>query len=319
MSITSNVLPTGSSVSPLPKQQKASLDMSGLIRPSFHIPTFRLPEIHVIPKNTITHRSIDSDTNDNTNDTNKDNKDKDKPVIEWTPQDEHSLQVAHLDVLTYMEVYQLYYDNLRMKNKAFRVPIITLSAVTSGASFSFAAMPVTWGNYYHIMIGVISLMVTILSGLEGHFKIPFLTSQAEGVISALLKLSQHTSKLIRIRPEKRTCSPIDELNFVYDTMGEVIQQSGVVVPAYFISRIQHNIEGIVFAKMLARNDPLAAHLARIRQQIDVFSNTKQPYKYIKTPQQLYHDIIGWGTKKLHFPTMNTRPLRHSEVAGEEHV
>lgn len=237
------------------------------------------------------------------------------PSFTWTPEDEHALQIAHLDILTHLETYHLYYDNLRTKNKAFRVPIITLSAVTSGASFSFAAFPKAWNNYFQVGVGVISLVVTILSGLEGHFKIPFLTSQTEGMIAALLNLSQHTSKLLRIRPENRTCSPADEIKYIYETLGDLIQQSGVVIPASFMTRSQTALEGGIFTKLFAKNDPLATHLERIRRDLVVYAQSRFASNHpTRTPQQLYDEIRKWGVKRFRPIPARTTTLPHSKYA-----
>lgn len=173
----------------------------------------------------------------------------------WTEDDNHALSVAHLDVLTYAEAFYLYYDSLRKRSRWFRIPIISLSALTSGASFAFSTFPSKWQVYFQVGVGVASLIVTILSGLEGYFRLAALTNQTEKTIIELAALSQETYAKTKMRDIERG-TPGDTIKTVYMKLSTILNGSAIV-PAEFIAKNFRKLHFGVISSLFAKNAALA--------------------------------------------------------------
>jgi hypothetical protein len=79
------------------------------------------------------------------------------------------MDTIHDSIVTYVEGYYLYHNYLRRRSLQFRVPIIILSALTTGVSFVNVAQ---LSGYVSLVAGMMTLCVTILTGIEGYLKLP---------------------------------------------------------------------------------------------------------------------------------------------------
>lgn len=183
----------------------------------------------------------------------------------WTEDETQALHVAHMDVITYAEAFYLYLDCLRGRALLFRVPIITLSAITSGVSFAFAALPSAWHIYFQVCIGTLSLIVTILTGLEGYLRLPVLTVQTEKTVLDLAHLAQEIYAVSKIRPSDRA-PPGDSIRSTYAKLGGILA-AAAVVPAAFLKRHERKIHNGFVSQIFAKNEPLAAYKRRVAERL----------------------------------------------------
>lgn len=195
----------------------------------------------------------------------------------WSNEDKHALSVAHLDVLTYAEAFYLYYDTLRRRSRWLRIPIISLSAITSGASFAFATFPTRWQVYFQVGVGISSLVVTILSGMEGYFRLGALSNQTEKTIIELAALSQETFAMTRMKDEERG-PPGDTIKSVYMKLATILNGSAIV-PAEFIDKNFDKLSNGVVSMLFAKNESLAY----MKKQIDdaLTQGTRDPREVLQ--------------------------------------
>lgn len=97
------------------------------------------------------------------------------------------LDVLHKCIERYVEGFYLYHDKLRLQSLGFRIPIIVLSALTTGISFINTT---ELSKYLSVVAGSMTLCVTILVGVEGYLKLPQHINSTENVLKHLGKLSR---------------------------------------------------------------------------------------------------------------------------------
>lgn len=97
------------------------------------------------------------------------------------------LAQLHMCVERYVEGFYLYHDKLRSQSLQFRIPIIVLSALTTGVSF---VNTTEISKYYSLAAGSMTLCVTVLTAVEGYLKLPQHTNATENVLKHLGKLSR---------------------------------------------------------------------------------------------------------------------------------
>lgn len=97
------------------------------------------------------------------------------------------MEKLHTAIQTYVEGFYLYHDHLRKRSLQFRIPIIVLSALTTGVSFINVAQ---LSKYVSMAAGVMTLTVTILTGVEGYLKLPQHSNATENTLKSLGRLSR---------------------------------------------------------------------------------------------------------------------------------
>jgi hypothetical protein len=104
-----------------------------------------------------------------------------------------TMDKLHGAIQVYVEGFYLYHDHLRKRSLQFRIPIIVLSALTTGVSFINVAQ---LSSYVSMAAGIMTLAVTILTGVEGYLKLPQHTNATENALKNLGRLSRKAFALM---------------------------------------------------------------------------------------------------------------------------
>lgn len=155
----------------------------------------------------------------------------------WTTIDENVLRDIHAAIAVYIDSFYHYNDYLRRLSIRYRIPIIIFSALSSGASFiNIGIFSTKTQKGINIGVGSISLLVTILTAIEGYLKLPILTNQTDKVLLELGKISHSLYGLISIEPHLRG-EPKDVINNTFNQLGMALSSSPVI-PASQLSKIK---------------------------------------------------------------------------------
>lgn len=118
------------------------------------------------------------------------------------------LEKLHAAIAVYVEGFYLYHNHLRRRSLQFRIPIIVLSALTTGVSFINIA---ELSKYISLVAGSMTLVVTILSGIEGYLKLPQHTNATENALKDLGKLSRRVFAQISMRTPPPTATYMEDM------------------------------------------------------------------------------------------------------------
>lgn len=162
---------------------------------------------------------------------------KSKEGMSWTAADENILRDIHAAIAVYIESFYHYNDYLRKLSIRFRIPIIIFSALSSGASFAnIGIFSENMQKGINLGVGSISLLVTILTAIEGYLKLPVLTNQTDKVLLELGKISHSLYGTISIEPMLRD-DPKDVIKNTFTQLG-IALSSSPVIPASRLAKIK---------------------------------------------------------------------------------
>lgn len=159
---------------------------------------------------------------------------------EWTVADDIVLRNIHRAVSVYVESFYHYNDYLRRLSMRFRIPIIILSAASSGASFGNVSLLPTTQRNVNMIVGCITLFVTILTAIEGYLKLPVLTNQTDKVIMDLGKISHKLYTHLSLHPALRDTPK----KIIVETTNDFTTAitNAPIIPASVLARIKAQIQ-----------------------------------------------------------------------------
>ena len=128
---------------------------------------------------------------------------------------------VHESIKLYVESFYLYHDHLRIKSLRYRVPIIILSALTTGVSFVNVSF---LSKYASVLAGCMTLTVTILTGIEGYLKLPQHTNDCENTLKSLGKLSRRVYTFMASGME---VTP-DLMQGIWDELGDTLETAPII-------------------------------------------------------------------------------------------
>lgn len=159
---------------------------------------------------------------------------------EWSVDDEIVLRNLHRAVSVYVESFYHYNDYLRILSMRYRIPIIILSAASSGASFGNVSLLPTTQRNVNLAVGCVSLFVTILTAIEGYLKLPVLTNQTDKVLVDLGKISHKLYSVLSLHPTAR--DPPKEVIAEATQEFSAAITSAPIIPASVLARIKARIQ-----------------------------------------------------------------------------
>lgn len=138
------------------------------------------------------------------------------------------MEKIHRAVEKYVESFYVYHDHLRTQSLRFRIPIIVLSALTTGVSFVNVSV---LSKYASIIAGSMTLVVTILTAIEGYLKLPQHMNATENTLKSLGILSR---KIYTLKGEPPTRALMIS---IWEELGEAIKDAPII-PFHTLERIQ---------------------------------------------------------------------------------
>lgn len=160
--------------------------------------------------------------------------------MQWSKEDEGVVRDIHQAVSRYVDSFYQYNDHLRRLSMRYRIPIIVLSALSSGTSFGNIGLSPKLQRGLNIATGSISLIVTILTAIEGYLKLPILTNQTDKVMLELGKISHGLYTTLSLDPTKRD-TPDKVITNAFIALGTALAGSPVI-PASRLAKIKRIIE-----------------------------------------------------------------------------
>lgn len=140
------------------------------------------------------------------------------------------MEKIHKAVEKYVESFYVYHDHLRTRSMRFRVPIIVLSALTTGVSFVNVTI---LSRYMSVIAGSMTLVVTILTAIEGYLKLPQHMNATENTLKSLGILSRkiHTYMMTNFEPTPELIAGI------WNELGDAIKDAPII-PFHTLEQLQ---------------------------------------------------------------------------------
>lgn len=140
------------------------------------------------------------------------------------------MEKIHSAVEKYVESFYVYHDHLRTRSMRFRVPIIVLSALTTGVSFVNVTV---LSRYMSVIAGSMTLVVTILTAIEGYLKLPQHMNATENTLKSLGVLSRriYTCMMTNVEPTSELISGI------WNELGDAIKDAPII-PFHTLEQLQ---------------------------------------------------------------------------------
>lgn len=140
------------------------------------------------------------------------------------------MEKIHKAVEKYVESFYVYHDHLRTRSMRFRVPIIVLSALTTGVSFVNVTV---LSKYMSVIAGSMTLVVTILTAIEGYLKLPQHMNATENTLKSLGVLSRriYTCMMTNVEPTSELISGI------WNELGDAIKDAPII-PFHTLEQLQ---------------------------------------------------------------------------------
>ena len=125
----------------------------------------------------------------------------------WDASEIAYLQGLASEALEQSRVYQRVYEAHKRKEKWYVVPSIVLSSVVSVSSIASQLLPGDGAKYVPVVVGFLSLAVTMLTSIQAYFGISATKAVARQVHTQLLLLHQAILKELALSATCRGTSP----------------------------------------------------------------------------------------------------------------